>query len=114
MSQNSQPLTTAQNKHPDSLSPSTIPPGALAMNNALQLLDVGEELGIDEENRPAPNGPLVLDNDNHYQKLPENYTYIPMPIMDWSPPVEALFVSQLFCHNTAFPNMVEIDFWYFP
>ena len=107
-SQNSQDRLAARSKDLTPPTPSIIPSGT-PMDGPLRLLEVGGEFGIDGEARPDSDGFLVSENDNHYQKLPENYTYVPMPIMDWSPPVEAFFVGRLFFHHTTFLNMLEID-----
>ncbi|PYI01653.1 p53-like transcription factor [Aspergillus sclerotiicarbonarius CBS 121057] len=107
--QDSQPRPAALSRDLTSPGPSIIPPGTAATHNALRSPEAGGEFGIDEETRPVSNGSLLPENDNHCQRLPENYTYIPIPVMDWSPPVEAFFVSRLLFYYTTFLDALEIN-----
>lgn len=70
--------------------------GANSHTDASQLLtDIGDKPS-DGRAKLTPIDGFASSNGDGEKAPSGNYTYIPMPIMDWSPPVEAFFVSPSF------------------
>lgn len=104
-----QPLPAAAMEDLIPPSPPAISPDMSAESGVLPLIEAGEEFDIHEENRQESNGFVAPENDDYSRKFPDNYSYIPMPIMDWSPPVEAFFVGRLLYRHTPFLIMAETN-----